>query len=277
MVSKKEVKMMLSEWDNDFDGYCVYSFEFPNNKLYFGKTINIIQRIRSHHKKIKRSCAVLYKAIKKYGWNNIKIHLVERTNTEQSTLEKEIYYIALYKTNICRYGEDFGYNLTDGGEGMSGYVFTDETRKRMSESHQGEKNYNFGTTMSQETRNKIGEANRGKIRTEDFKADLSERQRQSGKWAGPNNPMFNKIFTREELQSRSEIQIGEKNSFYGKHHKQETKDHVSMIKRMFSPEIEKQILEEYLSGNISMKKLAVKYSVSVKPIFNIVKRSKEIK
>ena len=46
-------------------------------------------------------------------------------------------------------------NLTDGGEGPSGYCHTKETRMRISKSHTGK-------TLSEETRQKVSEARRGK-------------------------------------------------------------------------------------------------------------------
>lgn len=54
------------------------------------------------------------------------------------------------------------YNISDGGEGNWGYKFTDEQRKRMSESHKGKK-------QSEETIAKRVAKNTGKKRSDEQK------------------------------------------------------------------------------------------------------------
>ena len=48
--------------------------------------------------------------------------------------KKEIEYIALYKSTDHQYG----YNLTIGGDGVSGYTFSKEAKKHLSEIRSGE-------------------------------------------------------------------------------------------------------------------------------------------
>lgn len=64
----------------------------------------------------------MYNAIQKYGWENIEhIILKENLSFEDATdLEKVL--IKKYKTNCRRYGNNYGYNMTDGGEGTLGHV-----------------------------------------------------------------------------------------------------------------------------------------------------------
>ena len=50
----------------------------------------------------------------------------KETGDGWSNEELEKYYIALYKTNINRYGKEYGYNLTDGGDGVSGIKYSEE-------------------------------------------------------------------------------------------------------------------------------------------------------
>ena len=71
------IQTRLCEWSGDYDGYCVYSLEFPNGKLYIGKTNNIIRRMNEHREDAKTYNTLLYKAIRKYSWNTIKFDLVE--------------------------------------------------------------------------------------------------------------------------------------------------------------------------------------------------------
>jgi len=73
---------------------------------------------------------------------------------------------------IARFGrKDLGkgslYNLSDGGEGPSGYVFTAEAREKISLTHKGKK-------VSDETRRKMREAKLGKKFTEQHRKNLSQ-------------------------------------------------------------------------------------------------------
>ncbi len=89
----------------------VYIYTFPNDKKYVGQTCQSLnQRARKGEGYI--NSPLVYSAIKKYGWDNIKIETFSCSSKEQMDyLEK--YYIRFYKT----YDKQFGYNLTFGGEG----------------------------------------------------------------------------------------------------------------------------------------------------------------
>lgn len=80
------------------------------------------------------------------------IVFVQEGLTEQEALDLERYCIALYGrvdngTGILR-------NLTDGGEGVSGLKFSEESRRRLSESHMGHRH-------SEETRKKMSRSRSG--------------------------------------------------------------------------------------------------------------------
>lgn len=82
--------------------------------------------------------------------------------------------------------------------------------------------------------------------------------------------------TRKYLsQIRRGTKLGDENTFFGKSHTDETKQKISKTKRTFTDQIELQILQEYNLGNTSMQKLASKYDVSVKVIFNIINRGQD--
>lgn len=61
------------------------------------------------------------------------------------------------------YGERPKFNFTIGGDGISGYTFTDESKKKMGESKKGSVPWNKGKTgcYSDETKRKMGESNKG--------------------------------------------------------------------------------------------------------------------
>ena len=90
--------------------YKVYMHITPNNKKYVGITKTSLNRRWSNGNHYKTQ--LFYRAIKKYGWENIK-HVVLYDNlTEKQAKEKEKELIAKYKTTNPR----FGYNQTDGGD-----------------------------------------------------------------------------------------------------------------------------------------------------------------
>lgn len=64
-----------------------------------------------------------YKAILKYGWDNIKHEIIYSGLSENQAKEKEIELIKKYKSRDCRYG----YNCTYGGDGTVGLKRTKES------------------------------------------------------------------------------------------------------------------------------------------------------
>lgn len=109
--------------------FCVYMHTFPNNKKYIGITSTTPERrwqngtgYDSKHQ------PVIYNAIQKYGWENVSHDILFENLTieEAQNIEKEL--IAKYKTNCRKYGDDYGYNMTDGGEGTLGHIAGENVR-----------------------------------------------------------------------------------------------------------------------------------------------------
>lgn len=118
--------------------FCVYKHIFPNGKMYIGITSkkpkerweNGFSGYTESHQN------VMYKAICKYGWENVKHDILFSDLTEEEAKNKEKELISELHTYIhdplCN-----GYNMTLGGEGTLGHKPSKEARKRMSESHKG--------------------------------------------------------------------------------------------------------------------------------------------
>lgn len=132
-----------------------------NGKIYIGKSINPNYRFKRHlyiakmGNKHDNQFQPIHAAIEKYGFNNFYMEIIDECNDEDEIFEKEIFWIAHYKSNMVRYPNGIGYNLTDGGEGLSGLSPSAETRKKISETNSGSGNGMFKQTHSLETRKQM--------------------------------------------------------------------------------------------------------------------------
>ena len=105
--------------------YYVYMHICPNNKKYIGIT-SLIPKKRWNYGRGYKYSILFYKAIQKYGWDNIKHIILFENLTKEEACEKEIELISKYKSNNSKYG----YNITNGGNTTS--LFTDEIKKKIS-------------------------------------------------------------------------------------------------------------------------------------------------
>lgn len=174
--------------------YKLYVHIAPNGKRYYGITGKQNINRRWHNGNGYYCNNHFYRAIKKYGWDNFKHIILFDNLTKHEACLLEQCYIALYDTTNI----DKGYNITIGGEGVSGYKHTEETKKKMSQALKGENNPNYGKPCSEQTKKKISKANKGKRRTEEVRKKLSETH------SGENNPNYGKHHTEEAKRKMSE-------------------------------------------------------------------------
>lgn len=109
----------------------------------------------------------------------IILRLYENLSHEDAC-SKEIELIA----TIGRKDLDSGplLNLTNGGEGSAGRVYSDETRRKISESHadfSGEKHPSWGMKRSKETRKRIGAASKGRTHSEETKKKIAKNTKKA--------------------------------------------------------------------------------------------------
>ena len=95
-----------------------------NDKFYIGITTRSIkERLRNHKRKTN---PYLQNAMKKYGKENFVIEQIDTATSDVELDEKERYYIKKLKPH---------YNMASGGR--TGYKYTEEVKRKMSESHKG--------------------------------------------------------------------------------------------------------------------------------------------
>ena len=189
----------------------VYVYTFANGKRYVGKTAYPDTRClnyRQYHKSQPVHHAL--KNAEKEG-NKPELEFLSKFETNKVAGGIEKFFIAYYRTNIYRYDREFGYNCTDGGEGISGCKHpprTDDFKANKSAAMMGNTN-NLGkkhrprtdayrakqvaAQLEAQNRSEVkanksaalkGNTNaRGSVRTPKFKAKISVATK------GDNNPM----------------------------------------------------------------------------------------
>ena len=111
----------------DENKYCVYRhININNNKVYVGITKTSLDARWQDGKGYKK-CKLFYRAIQKYGWNSFQ-HCVVCSNLDKETAcTLEQHLIEYYKS------KKLSYNITDGGEGTSGFRMPEKAKRKISE------------------------------------------------------------------------------------------------------------------------------------------------
>jgi len=169
-----------------------------------------------------------------------RIIFLKQNLTEEQAFKHEIYMIAVLGRKDL--GTGILHNRTDGGEGSSGTIISDETRrkigevsknpseetrKKMSEAHKGENHPMYGKTHVEESKRKMSEAHKGKTLSEETKRKIGDSIK------GKNHYLYGKslseetkiklseahkgkTLSEEHRKKMSEASKGEKNPNYGK-------------------------------------------------------------
>ena len=111
-----------------------------------------------------------YKGIKPPK-DKTRILILKKNLTEEESFRHEVYMIAVFGRKDL--GTGILHNRTDGGEGPSGAIRSDETRKKLSELKVGENNPQYGKSRSEEHKEKISQSNKGKTRSEETRMKLT--------------------------------------------------------------------------------------------------------
>lgn len=117
-------------------GYIYCATCLTTGKLYFGQTIRLVKERWERHIQESRSGSnyKFHRAIRKYGEENFlvkEVMWVEASSLQ--ALKAKLDYIEI---RLIRKFDTFrnGYNMTLGGEGQFGRIFSEESRRKMSES-----------------------------------------------------------------------------------------------------------------------------------------------
>jgi group I intron endonuclease len=169
----------------------------------------------------------------------------------------EINYIEQYKSN----DRNYGYNLTDGGDGLSGYKHSDESRQKISISLKGKIPWNRGITLSDETK---------------LKQSLSHLN-HPGYW---KDRKLSKSHVDNLSKSHMGLQSGESHPMYGKHHTEESKNKISKSlsgktkESKISESDRIRIINLRKNNNMTYDQLAKMFGVGRTTIFRVIKENK---
>ena len=182
-----------------------------NGKVYFGQTNRTLEERAGSNGVQYKNCVRFYRAIQKYGWNSFTSYIIGLCKTVEEMNELEEHAIEKARQEL---GEENVYNLKSGGLNN---IHSDETRRKMKEAKTGEKNPNYGKTMSEEQKLKLSEANTGENHPNYGKTLSDETKKKL------SDAKIGKSLSEEHKRKMSEARTGENHPMFGKHHSGETK------------------------------------------------------
>jgi group I intron endonuclease len=109
--------------------------------------------------------------MRKYGIDMFTIETIEEIVAESKERlidllnDRECHYISQLKPT---------YNIASGGLGHTGVTWTEERRIRFKELMSAEGNHNYGKSLSEETKNKLSQALKGRIIPDEVRYKTSE-------------------------------------------------------------------------------------------------------
>lgn len=125
-------QMMIKGKFYPIGNWTVYKHTTPSGKVYIGITSTDSKKRWNSGYGYKKN-EHFYKAIKKYGWDNIKHEILFTNFTKKMACLMERCLIILYNS----FDREYGYNLTLGGEKKLGVIFTQEITNKISKTLKG--------------------------------------------------------------------------------------------------------------------------------------------
>lgn len=254
-------------------GYIYKIINKVNGRFYIGSTINFDKRKERHLYELKNNKhhnIFLQRAFEKYGVDTFEFYIREKEVNDVKELQmlEERYINYCWKSGML-------YNISkkgSGGDLISYHPNNDNFRKlqskivkeryanlsieeknKLSEKMKGENNPNFG--------NRWGDKQK-------LKASERMKNNNSSFFKKIKGKTFEEFYGEEkakEIKNKLSVsfskKVGEKNSFYGKHHSEETKKIISEKRKGIKPINCKKVLYDgiiYESANECAKKLGLK-------------------
>lgn len=212
----------------DLYGFIYITTNMVNGKRYIGQ-----KKIDKEGKwnNYLGSGVAFKKALDKYGNNNFYRDIVALAYSKDELDKLEIEWINNYNAVESR---NF-YNIVSGGGTVTGLKMSDETKKKLSVRFSGENNPMYGKGLkgednpfygkhhTEESRKKMSDSHKGQVswckgRTNIYSKETLQKMREK---------KLGKPLSEEHKRNIRESQKGENHPMYGKHHTEETKKKIS--------------------------------------------------
>lgn len=120
--------------------WVIYKITNPNGRVYIGKSMNFVRRIAAYKDTSNKRQPLLRRSLNKYGFASHKTEIIDTFNSDTSFASgKEMFWIRSFMSNMCKYPELKGMNMTDGGEGTLGHKQSKEQIAKTIALHTGKK------------------------------------------------------------------------------------------------------------------------------------------
>jgi len=223
-----------------------------NNKMYIGKSVNVNKR-KSYHFWLLRTNnhfnPKLQSAFNKYGEENFEFVILEKCNKDELD-DKEIKYINRYNTI------NDGYNICEGGEGSLGRTLSEETKQKIS-------NANTGRKQDEVAKKRKSEIMKELWKTAEYRKKMKQRPKPKPWNKGRRHTEEEKKHLSEKLKGR---RITEE-------HKKKLHELYKGEKSLTAKLTEQQVIEIRLRFLKGEKQCDIKkdYQVSAQTIYDIVR------
>lgn len=253
---------------NEIREWHIYKLVNPKNRVYIGITTNLPKRIRNYQTINCLHQTALRYSLLKYGFEAHSFEVIESFSaTVSQAYGKEIFWIRTYMSNYSKWPERNGLNLTEGGRGSHGRVMTDETKEKLRQA-------NLGKKYSHETKAKLSAMKKGKkinrVFTEEEKQIARERNSKYrhteemkkfiGKCSKGNKNMLGKKQSESQKKKISELHKGNKYNL-GRATSDKQKKKASEI--FSKPIVQYDLYENFISSYPSIKEAIKGTGVSV--------------
>lgn len=189
----------------------IYKIISPSHRIYIGQAVDIGRRIKEYEKITCKEQRRLYESLKKYGFKNHVIEVQELCEIEKLN-ERERYWQEFYDVLSSK---GLNCRLTDSNN-KSGKL-SDETKKKISEG-------NKGKVRSEQVRKEMSERNKGKKLSDQTKQKIKEARK-------------NQIILPRSEETKNKISKSNK----GRKHSDEAKRKISEASRNMSEETKAKI------------------------------------
>lgn len=150
------------------NNYIVYMHISPINKVYIGITCQTTKE-RWRCGKGYKGCNHFNSAIKKYGWDSFRHIVLFEGLSKEDAESKEKEFIKLFDST----NKKKGYNIENGGNTKGKH--SEETKRKIGDANRGKRH-------TEETKKILSEKHKGKKLSEEHRIKLAERLKQYRGW-----------------------------------------------------------------------------------------------